>query len=92
LTGFVSRDNGVDVSFENGARCVVDVLVGADGIHSTVRGKLFGDDAPLFAGCVAYRGLVPVSGLPIWGWNSGTSRGSARVAISCIISFRAAGC
>jgi salicylate hydroxylase len=60
LTGFVSRDNGVDVSFENGARCVVDVLVGADGIHSTVRGKLFGDDAPLFAGCVAYRGLVPV--------------------------------
>lgn len=60
LTGFVSRDNGVDVSFENGARCAVDVLVGADGIHSTVRGKLFGDDAPLFAGCVAYRGLVPV--------------------------------
>ncbi len=60
LTGFVSRDNGVDVSFENGARCAVDVLVGADGIHSTVPGKLFGDDAPLFAGCVAYRGLVPV--------------------------------
>jgi salicylate hydroxylase len=35
-------------------------LVGADGIHSTVRARLFGDEEPAFAGCVAYRGLVPV--------------------------------
>ena len=37
-----------------------DILVGADGIHSAVRAILFGDEAPKFAGCVAYRGLVPV--------------------------------
>ncbi len=36
------------------------MLVGADGIHSTVRARLFGEEAPRFAGCVAYRGLVPV--------------------------------
>src|SRR5205807_2210825 len=32
----------------------------ADGIHSTVRSALVGAKAPRFAGCVAYRGLVPV--------------------------------
>ena len=60
LAGFAEQENGVEAWFDNGARCAVDVLVGADGIHSTVRARLFGDDAPLFAGCVAYRGLVPV--------------------------------
>ena len=35
------------------------MLVGADGIHSMVRAALFGEEAPVFAGCVAYRGLVP---------------------------------
>src|SRR5262249_26561519 len=34
-------------------------LVGADGINSAVRAALFGEEAPVFAGCVAYRGLVP---------------------------------
>ncbi|MDO8277077.1 MAG: FAD-dependent monooxygenase [Burkholderiaceae bacterium] len=35
-----------------------DVLVGADGIHSLVRGQLFQADAPLSSGCVAWRGMV----------------------------------
>src|SRR5712691_10020547 len=42
-----------------GAPITADVLVGADGIHSAVRAQLFGAEAPQFAGCVAYRGLVP---------------------------------
>ncbi len=49
----------VEAWFENGARISADVLVGADGIHSLVRSTLFGEEAPVFAGCVAYRGLVP---------------------------------
>jgi len=36
-----------------------DVLVGADGIHSTVRRILFGPERPHFTGCMCYRGLVP---------------------------------
>jgi len=36
-----------------------DAMIGADGIHSTVRRLLFGEAAPHFTGCVAYRGLVP---------------------------------
>ncbi len=60
LAGFADRGDSVEAWFDNGARVSVDVLVGADGIHSTVRAGLFGDEAPVFAGCVAYRGLVPV--------------------------------
>ena len=41
-----------------------DVLVGADGIHSTVRAGLWGNDRPRFTGCVAWRALVPADRLP----------------------------
>jgi salicylate hydroxylase len=59
LVGLANAGDGVGVWFENGAHITVDVLVGADGIHSAVRSALFGEEAPRFAGCVAYRGLVP---------------------------------
>jgi salicylate hydroxylase len=60
LVDLVDRGNRTEAWFENGVRATVDVLVGADGIHSAVRNLLFGEEAPAFAGCVAYRGLVPV--------------------------------
>jgi salicylate hydroxylase len=53
------HDDGVVASFANGARANVDLLVGADGIHSTTREVLFGPQSAHFTGCVAYRGLVP---------------------------------
>ena len=40
------------------------LLIGADGIHSTVRSDLFGPQAPRFTGNVAWRGLVPADRLP----------------------------
>jgi salicylate hydroxylase len=52
------------VSFQAGATHVVaDLLVGADGIHSTVRSALFGHESPRFTGNVAWRALVPVQRL-----------------------------
>ena len=60
LVGLADRGNVVEAWFDNGARITADVLVGADGIHSSVRAALFGEKDPAFAGCVAYRGLVPV--------------------------------
>ena len=39
-------------------------LIGADGIHSTVRAALFGAQTPKFAGQVAWRALVPNKRLP----------------------------
>jgi salicylate hydroxylase len=59
LVALADRGDCVDLMFENGATAAVDVLVGADGIHSTVRGLVFGAERPRFTGCAAYRGLVP---------------------------------
>jgi salicylate hydroxylase len=59
LVGLADRADGTEAWFENGAHIIADVVVGADGIHSAVRAALFGEEAPRFAGCVAYRGLVP---------------------------------
>jgi salicylate hydroxylase len=63
LVALDDRDDRVDVMFENGTTATVDVLVGADGIHSTVRGLVFGEAGPRFTGCAAYRGLVPAERL-----------------------------
>ena len=59
LTGFTDRGDRVEARFENGAHIVADGLIGCDGIHSTVRRQLFGEEQPQFTGVVAYRGLVP---------------------------------
>ena len=59
LVGLADRSDHVDAWFQSGLRITADVLVGADGINSTVRAALLGEEAPRFAGCVAYRGLVP---------------------------------
>ena len=49
----------VDTRWHEGA-----ALIGADGIHSTVRNALFGAQAPRFTGNVAWRALVPAERLP----------------------------
>jgi salicylate hydroxylase len=59
LVGLADRGDHTEAWFENGVRISPDILVGADGIHSAVREALFGAEDPQFAGCVAYRGLVP---------------------------------
>ena len=59
LVGVGEEGDRVEAWFDNGAHIAADVLVGADGIHSVVRAQLFGEEGPEFAGCVAYRGLVP---------------------------------
>jgi salicylate hydroxylase len=58
LTGFTDNGDKVEMQFDNGARAEADIMIGADGIHSTVRELLFGAEHPRFTGCVAYRGLV----------------------------------
>jgi len=59
LVGLADKGDRVEVWFDNGVRVTADVVIGADGINSTVRAALLGVEAPRFAGCVAYRGLVP---------------------------------
>jgi salicylate hydroxylase len=51
--------NGVTVTLADGSTASGDILIGADGIHSTVRAQLFGRELPRYTGNVAWRGLVP---------------------------------
>ena len=46
------------LEFANGERVEADLVVGADGIRSTVRQQLFSDQQPRFAGERAYRVVV----------------------------------
>jgi salicylate hydroxylase len=71
LTALADRGDRVKAEFANGHGTTADILVGADGIHSTVRTLLFGAEDPQFAGCVAYRGLVPVERIADLGLEPG---------------------
>jgi salicylate hydroxylase len=72
----VAQDaGGVTLAFDNGVDARAPVVIGADGIHSTVRALLLGPESPRFSGSIAYRGLVPAErlqrlGLPRYsnGW------------------------
>ena len=72
LVGLRDTGDGTEAWFDNGARIITDVLVGADGIHSAVRTALFGAEEPRFAGCVAYRGLVPAERIADLGLEFGS--------------------
>ncbi|MEA2678438.1 MAG: hypothetical protein QOK03_160 [Candidatus Binataceae bacterium] len=61
--GLVQQAEKVEVKFHNDATADADLVVGADGIHSTVRGLILGPESPRFSGHVAYRGLVPAERL-----------------------------
>ena len=63
-------ETGVTARFEDGTSERGDLLIGADGIHSQVRERLFGAEKPRFSGQIAYRGLAPAErvahlGLPL---------------------------
>lgn len=61
--GFEQDRSGVTLELEDGSTGG-DVLIGADGVHSSIRQALFGPDQPQFTGIVAWRGIVPTERLP----------------------------
>lgn len=55
---------GVVAHFADGSRDAADLLVAADGLHSTVRAQFLPALQPCYAGYVAWRGVVDESDIP----------------------------
>jgi salicylate hydroxylase len=70
--GFAQDDDHAVVSFANGERTEADVVIGADGIHSSLQGWVVDPVEPVFSGVVAYRGVIPAERVP--SWSAGTMR------------------
>ncbi|HKS47497.1 MAG TPA: FAD-dependent monooxygenase [Amycolatopsis sp.] len=56
--------SGVTVTFANGASAGGEVLVAADGIHSTIRQQLIGQLPARDSGLCAWRAMIPADRLP----------------------------
>ena len=60
----ISQDaDGVEVTLQNGETMHGDALVGCDGIHSTVRAHLRGEEQKHFANILMWRSLIPAERL-----------------------------
>jgi salicylate hydroxylase len=62
--GFAQTADSVTLHLANGEQATGDVLIGADGVHSCIRGQMFGQGKARFTGIIAWRGLVPMERLP----------------------------
>lgn len=54
------------LSFENGTVIESDLVIAADGIHSTLRPYVFPPSRPVFSGSVAYRGVLAHESVQDW--------------------------
>ncbi len=64
LIGFRQSEASVVAQLSDGAEVEGELLVGADGIRSTIRQQCLPDLVPLYAGYVAWRALVPEDVIP----------------------------
>ncbi len=63
-TGFTETDAGVTLHFADGSSVQGDVLVGADGLKSTIARQIVGEIPATYTGDAAWRITVPVERLP----------------------------
>jgi salicylate hydroxylase len=65
-TGLQHSPDGVRRDFDDGAVVEADVVVAADGIHSSLQRHVVEPARPVHSGSVAYRGLLPTEEVPSW--------------------------
>jgi len=64
LVSFTQDANAVTAKFSNGETVRADLLVGADGIRSTVRQQVLPEAAPKYVGYSAWRAMIAESAFP----------------------------
>lgn len=85
VEGFEQDGRGVTVNLSGGREERADLLVGADGLRSTVRARLLGAGEPRYAGYTAWRAVARPDGeLLRWGegfesWGRGARFGCADI-------------
>jgi salicylate hydroxylase len=62
--GYVVRPEGPALRLADDTVLEPDLVIGADGIRSTLRAQVNGEEDPEFTGQIAWRGLIPASRLP----------------------------
>jgi salicylate hydroxylase len=63
VAGYGQDEQEAWVVLTDGSRIAGDIVIGADGIRSTIRAQMIGPDDPDFTGNVAWRAVVPVEKL-----------------------------
>jgi salicylate hydroxylase len=58
------RDRSVGLSFADGTSHEAELVIGCDGIRSTIRKYVFGGEGPTYAGTMCWRSLIPADTLP----------------------------
>ncbi|MGY0019294.1 FAD-dependent monooxygenase [Streptomyces sp. cg35] len=61
VTGYTEHADGVSLHFADGTSEDGDLLIGADGVRSAVRGQLLGPQPPDYTGYIAWRGHARMS-------------------------------
>jgi salicylate hydroxylase len=69
--GVEQDEQHATVVFAEGARVTADVVVGADGIHSTLQPHVAAVPEPVHSGSTAYRGVITTESVS---WPPGTAR------------------
>lgn len=88
LLNFYESEKQISLTFANGAQAQAELVIGADGIHSLVRQKLFGELPLRYSGQTCWRGLSPLSlsgdwqnkAAEIWGDEAGLRIGFSHVS------------
>ncbi|MCV7256878.1 FAD-dependent monooxygenase [Mycobacterium hackensackense] len=65
---FSQDDSSALVAFDNGVTVAADVVIAADGIHSTLRSHVVAPQPPVFSGVMVYRGVLPTARVSGWPW------------------------
>jgi salicylate hydroxylase len=69
--GFQQQEDEATLIFANGVQATFDVVIGADGIHSTLQQYVATPAMPVYSGSVAYRGVIPAGSVS---WPKGAMR------------------